>query len=616
MGNYLDTADSEWYKGRLAGTMACVLAVFVALFARLFFIQVIKGDEYQRLSENNCIRLQNINAARGLIFDRSGYMLVDNRPAFDLGITVKDAKPLAETLLKLTRHIDMPVADIRARLAADKNPDAYEPVMLKQDIGRDLLAAIEVHRFDLPGVNIDVKPRRHYIYEQSAAHLMGYLGEINTDELGRQKYKGYLSGDIIGKFGVEKSYERYLKGERGGRQVEVDVRGRVVRVLDTRGAEAGNNIHLTLDIDLQRKAEALMADKVGAVVAIEPNSGEILAMVSSPAFNQNDFVGGLSHKQWRELISNPDRPMENKAIQGEYPPASTYKIVTAMAGLGEAVIDENTTFFCPGHYKFGDRVFRCWKKGGHGKLSIRQAIAQSCDVYFYQVGLRLGVDRLAWYAKGSGLGRLTGVDLDHEADGLIPTAAWKRQYTGVSWQRGETLSVAIGQGYNLTTPLQMAVLTAAVANGGTLFRPQILKASISADGSLAREVKPHVLGQLPVSPKHLEIIRQGLWEVVNGKRGTAKISRIEGLHMSGKTGTAQVFSRKKNEKRRDEALADHLKAHAWFVAYAPSQHPKIAISVLVEHGEHGSSGASPIAKELVISYLGLSQEIHATRSQD
>jgi penicillin-binding protein 2 len=295
--------------------------------------------------------------------------------------------------------------------------------------------------------------------------------------------------------------------------------------------------------------------------------------------------------------------MSNRAIQGEYPPGSTYKIVTALAGLQENVIDTNTIFHCPGFYKFGNRVYRCWKKPGHGKVDIFKAVAQSCDVFFYQVGEKLGVDRLAFYAKASGLGAPTGIQLDHEASGLIPTAAWKQQRTGIPWQRGETLSLAIGQGFNLTTPLQMAALIAAVANDGKLYKPIILDAIKSIDGSIVYQEIPRVVGKLPVSEDTLNIVKQGLWLAVNGEKGTARRIQLKHIQISGKTGTSQVVSRRDDEREAEEDTAAHLKAHAWFVAFAPSDDPRIAVSVIVEHGEHGSGAAAPIAREIIKTYL-------------
>ena len=607
MKNYLNTVNSDWFSQRITGVILCITVAFSVLFVRVFYLQIIEGETYRRLSENNSIRLQSVDAPRGLIFDANRSLLVDNRPSFDLGIILKDAKPLEETVDKLAGYLDIPATEITTKIKAARGVPSYKPIFIKRDIGRNAMAAAEVHKFDLPGVTINIRPVRHYINSMHASHLIGYLGEINSDELESGDYVGCRGGDFIGRFGIEKSYEDMLRGKRGGRQVEVNVRGQVVRVMKTVDALPGRNLFLTVDASLQKLAESLMTDKVGAVVAMDPDNGHILAMVSNPMFDQNAFVSGLSHDEWNALLSNPDHPMTNKVLQGEYPPASTYKIVTAIAGLEEAVIDEETILNCPGYYALGNRVFRCWKRGGHGKVDIYRAIAESCDVYFYQVGEAVGVDRLAHYATAFGLGSPTGINLDNEASGLIPTSQWKRKRLGEPWQKGETLTIAIGQGFNLTTPLQMSSLVAAIANGGTLYRPVIVSAVETADGNVLQTASPHVAGRLNISEKSLAIVRKGLWAVVNGKRGTARGSRLKGIEMSGKTGTAQVVAIKEPDReggQTDKKEVEHrFKDHAWFVAYAPSADPTIAVAVIVEHGEHGSSTAAPIAKAVIQFYL-------------
>ena len=600
---YLKTADAEWYRQRVTGVMIVVLAAFAVLLLRLVFLQVVKGEEYRLLSLNNRIRLQSIDPPRGLIYDRNGIVLVENRPSFDVSITLKDAAKVEETVKKVSKHLDVSHEELMLKLTASKSLSAYKPILMKQDIGRNALASMEAHKYDLPGIAVNVKLQRHYLNVQDAAHLIGYLSEISPDELAGKKFPGRRRGDFIGKYGAEKAYENYLRGTRGGRQVEVNANGRVVRILKTVAAKPGQNIHLTIDYGLQKKAESLLRGVAGAAVAMEPSSGRILALASSPSFDQNYFAVGMSHEQWDTLISNPFRPMENKAIQGEYPPGSTYKIITALAGLEEGVIDENTQVFCPGFYRFGNRTYRCWKKGGHGQVEIHKAITESCDVYFYKVGELLGVDRLAWYAKAGGLGLPTGINLDKEAKGLIPTAAWKKRRTGVPWQEGETLSVAIGQGFNLATPLQMVGMTAAIANGGTRYKPIILEAVKTPDGSILHQNEPQVIGKMPVSQPALELVKKGLWAVVNSDHGTARGSRLADIEISGKTGTSQVISRKKDDTRSEAERPAHLRAHAWFVAYAPSDNPVIAVAVLIEHGEHGSSAAAPVARELIKTYL-------------
>jgi penicillin-binding protein 2 len=603
MSKYLKTVDSEWFRQRLIVVMLCVSMAALVLMMRLIYLQIIKGQEYRRMSLNNSIRLQSIDAPRGVIYDRHGNLLVDNRPSFDLYISLKDARPIDETLGRLAMHASLAKDELDERVAGVRGAAYYRPQLLRRDIGRDALAVVASHRYDLPGIDLQIQQLRNYINSGLAAHLLGYIGEINPKELKKEIYAGSRPGDLVGKFGIEKSLESYLRGDRGGRQVEVNANGQVVRVLQTVPARNGYNVYLTIDSQLQQRAEELLQDKVGAVVALDPNSGEVLALASSPAFDQNDFITGLSTEKWRSLIENPDRPLNNKAIQGEYPPASTYKIINAMAGLQEGVINENDIIFCPGHYRFGKRNYRCWRRGGHGSVDLKKALAESCDVYFYQVGERLGIDRLAWYAKAAGLGSRTGIELDHESKGLVPTAGWKKKRYGIPWQPGETLSVAIGQGFNLVTPLQMAVFTGAVASGGVRYRPTLVKRVVSGDSEEILANMPQVAGRLPVSAATLELVKQGLWEVVQGERGTARIARLKETDISGKTGTAQVVNRETIEESEEGATARKYLDHAWFVAYAPSENPQLAIAVIIEHGEHGSSAAAPVARELIKTYL-------------
>jgi penicillin-binding protein 2 len=600
--DYLDNVDSDWFNQRLSATLTVIVAAFVILVARLLFLQVIEGEELRRLSEINSIRLKSVDAPRGLIYDTHDRLMADNRPSYDLSVIVKDAHPLAQTIEKLSRYTGFDEAQLLEQLEKARGTRAYKPVLLKSDISRDALAAVEVNRWDLPGIVVDVSPRRDYIFSPSSAHLLGYMGEIGVADLKKKIYSDCKTGDFIGKYGIERAREHWLRGKRGGQQVEVNATGQVVRVLNTVDAIPGHNIVLSIDQALQQTAEQLLVDQAGSAVAVDPSTGQILAMVSTPSFDQNAFISGMSHETWNALISDPMHPLENKAIQAEYPPASTYKIIAAAAGLEEGVIDANTSFFCPGFLKFGNRAYRCWKKWGHGEVDILKALSESCDVYFYKVGQELGVDRLAWYARAFGLGEPTGIDLDHEGGGLVPTAQWKKKRVGISWQKGETLSVVIGQGFNLTTPLQMAMVAATVGNGGTRYRPKIVKTIRTADGKIIFESTPEVVGRLPVSEKTLQLVREGLFKVVNDRHGTAWRSRLEGVAMCGKTGTAQVVGRRDDDADGD-GEGDPIKDHAWFVAYAPSEDPRIAVAVIVEHGEHGSSAAAPVAAEMIRFYL-------------
>jgi penicillin-binding protein 2 len=595
--------DREWLKQRIIGVSVCIIFAFSILFLRFIYLQIIKGDEFRILSEKNAVRLTGIKAPRGLILDRNRKLLVDNRPSFNLKIMIEDAGDLQETMRKVSKMMEMPFEDLMKKISDAGQGAFYKPVVLQEDISRDHLAIIEAHKFDLPGVFIDIEPTRHYIHNKTASHLLGYLGEVNNDELLSGKYPNVKTGDSIGRYGVEKSFETYLQGKRGGRQIEVDANGRTTNVLKTVEPITGLDLKLTIDLDLQQTAEKMLADKHGAVVALDPNTGDVLVMASAPSFDQNDFVGGINSKKWKALMSDRGKPMSNKAIQGEYPPASTYKIVTSMAALEEKVIDLHTTTFCPGFFKYGNRVYRCWSKHGHGNVSIFEAITQSCDVFYYQAGDKVGVDGLAKYAMGSGLGKKTGILLEDEKKGLIPTSSWKKKRFNESWHRGETLSIAIGQGYDLVTPLQMGVFIAAVGNGGTLYKPRIVSAIEGSQGNIIKEIPIEVSGKLPAGSKTLEILQKGLLDVVETDRGTAKRIRLKHVKIAGKTGTAQVFSVKSGDKLKTEHLDFYLRDHAWFVCYAPAENPVIAVSVLIEHGAHGSTAAAPIAAALIGQYI-------------
>ncbi|MBF0112113.1 MAG: penicillin-binding protein 2 [Desulfamplus sp.] len=599
--------ERDWLKKRLMNTAVIILAAFALLLLRFVYLQVVEGDEYRRLSKNNCIRLQSVPAPRGMIYDRNGTLLVDNIPSFDLKITLQDADPLNDTIDKLADFTSIPIEELMERVDAGKRVSIYKPLLLKRNITRDQLAVVEAHGFDLPGIKVDVEPMRNYIYKKSAAHVIGYLGEVNLQEIENNTYTDVRAGDSIGRYGAEKAFEDILRGKRGGRQIEVDASGRLVRVINTVEPIPGKNILLTIDAALQQKTEEIMEQYTGAVVAIDPSNGDVLTMVSSPSFDLNDFIGGISSEKWKALISNPDKPMANKAIQGEYPPASTYKIITAIAALEEGVMDINTTHFCPGFYKYGNREYRCWKKSGHGRVNIIKALEKSCDVYFYKVGESLGVDTLAKYAVGSGLGKLTQIELANERPGLVPTAAWKKRRFGTPWQGGETLSIAIGQGFNLATPLQMAVLISAVGNNGTIYRPRILKSiqDYNEPIDVSKNLHSEILGGLPASNQTLKLVKEGLLNVVESEGGTARLVRIKGVDIAGKTGTAQVFSLKKSDRDSKRKFARHLRDHAWFVCYAPAQSPMIAVATIIEHGEHGSTAAAPVASEVIRTWLEL-----------
>jgi len=604
MDRYLLTVDTDWYRQRVSGALICVIAAFLILLVRLYYLQIVEGTEFIRQSQNNWFRVQGIPPERGLIFDGGGVLLVENRPCFNLSIIPRQAKDPKKVVCKIAELLHIAPEPLFVRLAEAKGVPSFKPILLRRDVSRDVVAIMEAHKLDLPGIMITVESTRHYIEGKHASHLVGYLSEISSEELKSGRFPDNRIGDFIGKFGVEKAYEPYFHGKRGKQHVEVNALGQLTRVLKTDEAIPGKNIYLTLDIGLQRTTESLLAGKVGTALAMDPSNGYILAMAGLPAFDPNAFVEGMTHQSWNDLASNKFRPLENKAIQGQYPPGSTYKIVTAMAGLEEGVITERTRLFCPGSYRYGNRTFRCWKRGGHGFMNVTKALAQSCDLFFYQVGEKLGVNQLAKYAKACGLGSPTGVDLDMEARGLVPTTAWKLKRMGVPWQGGETLSVAIGQGFNLVTPIQMLNLISTLANGGIQYKPLVVSQIVCSDGSLVKKEAPMPLGRLPVSERTLQIIKRGLIDAVNKAGGTGLVARIPGVDVAGKTGTAQVVGMEEdNNQKPVETKPLHLRDHAWFIAFAPAEEPKIAVAVLIEHGGHGSRAAAPIAREMIKEYL-------------
>ncbi|MEE9566317.1 MAG: penicillin-binding protein 2 [Desulfobacteria bacterium] len=605
MDNYLHTVRSDWYRQRISGALICVLAAFLILLARLYYLQIIEGPGLRQRSQDNWFRLQSVPPMRGLILDRSGVLLVDNRPRFDVSILSREAKDPKEVVRKLAELLNIPGETLLAKLVEARGTPSFKPILLSRDISRDAVATVEAHKLELPGIVITVEPIRDYVEGERASHLIGYLSEISPEELQSEAFPDNSVGDFIGKFGVEKAYELYFHGKRGIRHVEVNALGQLTRVLKTEEAQPGKNIYITLDIRLQRIAESLLAGKVGTALAMDPSNGDILAMGVSPAFDPNAFVEGMTYESWNELVSNQFRPLENKAIQGQYPPGSTYKIVAAIAGLEEGVITEHGKLFCSGAYKYGNSTFRCWKRRGHGFMDATNALAQSCDVYFYQVGERLGVDRLAKYAKACGLGSPTGIDLDREARGLVPTKGWKLNRLGVPWQGGETLSVVIGQGFNLVTPIQMLGLISAVANGGIRYKPLVIRRIEFPGGLPVKTQAPVSLGTLPASENTLRIVKKGLMDAVNKPTGTGWIARIAGVDVAGKTGTAQVVRMAEDDE--DEPIESkllHHRDHGWFIAFAPAEEPRIAVAVLIEHGGHGSTAAGPIAREMIRTYLG------------
>ena len=600
-----DPISIEVFDRQLKKATLVILAVFCVLILRFWFLQIVNGSMYRTKSENNRIHLQDIPPFRGMILDRHGKTLVDNRPSYDLHVIPEEVQDLGDLLERLSRLAGVDPQPAKQELVKAYRRYPFRPVCLKRDLSRNELARIETHRFNLPGVMINVSPQRRYISGKRASHLIGYLGEISENQLNSGKYPDSKPGDLIGKSGVEWKWQPDLNGVRGGEQVEVDASGRKIRVIAHKSPVPGDNACLTIDKNLQAVAEEALVGKSGAIVAMNPNNGQILALASSPSFDPNMFVGGIDRDSWERIVLSGDFPLQNRALSGQYPPGSVFKIIIALAGLEEGIIDPEEEVVCKGIYFLGRRGYRCWKKYGHGKVSFHRALVESCDVYFYEMGKRLGIEKISEYAMTFGLGKTTGFDLVHEKAGLIPTRDWKLKRWGVPWQEGETLSTAIGQSFVLVTPIQMATFISAAFNGGINYRPQVTKWVGKSEINKAHEFAPVVTGKLGIRQEHLELVKRALMGVVNEPHGTGGRARVKDETVAGKTGTAQVVALKKGEEfENEEDIPKQFRDHAWFVAVAPAENPRIALSVVVEHGGHGGSAAAPIAGQIIKAYLG------------
>lgn len=602
----LNTQRMEDFKGIYKYLVVFVGLAFFLIFIRLWSLQVIKGNDLRRLSENNCIRLRENPADRGMLLDRKGRILAHNRPSFEVYLVPEDLKANPEILTKVGEMLNMTQDEIEEKIKAQKRRAPFKPVKIKSDIDWNELALLESNRVHLPGLIVDVRPKRAYDYGDLASHLVGYLGEVDENELKQFKETPYRMGALIGKYGVEYRWENDLRGVDGGRQIEVDALGREIRPLGIVEPFPGNNLFLTIDLDLQKTAEEAYQDKNGALVAMDLKTGRLLAMVSKPSFEPDLFARNILPEEWKSLVENPHHPLQNKGIQGQYPAGSVFKIITAIAGLESGMITPNTQFICTGAFHYGNRDFRCWKEGGHGAISLQRAIVESCDIYFYQAGLKVGVDLIAHYANEFGLGRVIGISLPHEKQGTVPSSSWKKKRFGVPWYSGETLSFSVGQGYLNVTPLQLLMLISGVANGGKLYLPQVVERVENIYGNKLKEYPPVELRRANVSEKTLQIVQEALRGAVNDPHGTGWTCALKDVKVAGKTGTAQVVRMPENFKKGDmNRMPLKFRDHAWFVAYAPFEDPKISIAVLVEHGGFGASAAAPIAKKVIEKYFNL-----------
>ncbi|MCX4188777.1 penicillin-binding protein 2 [Methylophaga sp. OBS3] len=596
------------------------LLLFIGVTVRLVVLQVVEYEHFDSLSNKNRVDIEPLPPQRGLIFDRNGVVLAENMPTFTLELVPEKVPNMAETIEALTELLGLTGEDLEKFRERLKQQRSFEQVTLRYQLTEEEVARFSVNRHRFPGVDVVGRLIRHYPQGALFAHAVGYVGRINQQDLlviDQQNYKGTLQ---IGKTGIEKQYEDLLHGTVGYRQVETNVQGRTVRELRSVASQPGQDLYLHLDIGLQRTAVEALTGYNGSVVAMDPRNGGILAMVSQPDFDPNLFVSGISIKDYAELRDSPERPLYDRALRGHYPPGSTLKPFVALAGLELGVVTEHTKTYCPGWYSLPGHShrYRCWKHSGHGHMDAIDAMAQSCDVYFYDLAHALGIDRMHTFLDMFGFGRKTGVDIPNESGGLLPSSEWKRNSRNQAWFPGETLIAGIGQGFNQTTPLQLAHATSVLAMRGTMNKPTLVRASRTSGQEELQLMPTQPPETLPMQDaNNWQLVVDSMIEVVHGQRGTARhITEKMPFRMAGKTGTAQVFGIAQDEKYDAETLEKKLHDHALFVAFAPADNPEFAVAVVVENGGSGSKVAAPIAQKMIEEYFGIEAEMVIDETDD
>ncbi|MBK9307572.1 MAG: penicillin-binding protein 2 [Nitrospira sp.] len=595
--SYPETEFGDLHR-RLFALRLGLLLVVGLLGLRLWHLQILEGPYYRDLSENNRTRQVLLEPARGLIFDRNGILLANNVSSFSVYVTLEDVDDREVLIQQLSELLGLDPALVRKKLAIKGSK--LLPRKIKDRMTLRDATLVESRRLDMPGVMIQVESQRNYPGGLIASHLLGYVGEISADQLEKPESDDLHQGSIVGQYGIEKSYDRHMRGMAGQKNVEVDALGHEKKSSVVEKPQAGNDLYLTIDARLQKLAEDLLGEEQGAIVALDPNNGDILAMASRPAFDPNVLSRELTAKQWVQIVQDEGRPLNNRASQGQYPPGSTFKIPMAVAALETKTMSPSSTVHCTGGYQFGRRLYRDWKAGGHGYVDLHEALVHSCDVYFYSIGQRMGIDVMAEFGKDFGLGRPTGVELPSERSGIMPTPAWKQKVKRESWLPGETISAAIGQGFVTVTPLQMASMMATVANDGVNYRPRLVRAVMDRATGNLQELPAVPRGKINAKPETFRIIKSALADVVT--KGTATRAKSSIVTIGGKTGTAQVAALRTGP---EESIPKKFRDHAWFVAFAPVESPKIAVVVLAEHMGHGGAAAAPLAKELIEAYMNL-----------
>ena len=597
--------ENQAFLNRAIVAGMLVLAAMLVISWRMVQLQVVDHQHFTTLSRENRVKVLPLPPTRGLIYDRKGVLLAQNRPAYSLEITPEQVADLDQTLAELAEVIEIGEEDLERFWQLKRRKRRFDSVPIRVNLSQDETAQFAVHRHRFPGVDIKAQLLRHYPHDVKTTHVLGYVGRVSQKDLEQIDVSNYSGTSHIGKNGVEKTYESALHGGVGLEQVEVNAAGRKVRTLEQTAPEPGVDVHLHIDIGLQEVAMKALGDNNGAAVAIDPRNGAVLAFVSQPGYDPNLFVEGISSKDYKALQQDENRPLTNRALRGQYPPGSTIKPFMGLAGLENHAIEYDTSVYCPGYFHLPGNThrYRDWKKGGHGSMDLDSAIVQSCDVYFYKLAYELGVDRIHDFLGQFGFGERTGIDLTGESGGLLPSREWKRRARRQPWYPGETLIIGIGQGYFLTTPLQLAAATAAIANGGTYFIPHVVDYLRSRDTGEINPIPPSA-HPIPVGMRqNWKDVRDGMLHVVESDRGTAKRIRSDRYKIAGKTGTAQVFTVAQDAEYDEETLEKKLRDHALFIAYAPANDPRIAVAVVVENGGHGGSVAAPIARAIMDAYL-------------
>jgi len=590
--------DTKFTSGKLAFFQYLAVAVFLFLISGFWNLQVRNPELYSEQAERNRIKSLPVLAPRGKILDRDGRVIVDNHASISLILSRENLKE--QHLHTIATGLNLDYSRLVTRLAQFSSRPKYVPIIIKHELTPAELSFVEAHRDpeSLPEMELIRAQRRLYPQNGVAAHVIGYVGEVSETELNSPEFIKYDQGNVVGKAGIERQYNDVLIGVDGQRQVVVNNRGREMQVLGFKEAIPGKNLQLTLDLDLQVVAELGMEGRKGAVVALDPRNGEVLAMVSTPAYDPNKFASRIRAEDWRELVNNPDIPLLNRAIQAQLAPGSTFKPLVALAGLETGTIDDNFKIYCRGGASFYGRYFKCWVKGGHGTVELHKGLVQSCDVFFYNVGNRVGIDQLAHYAQEAGFGKKTGIDLPHEAEGVVPSSEWKMKNFRQKWYAGETISVAIGQGALTVTPLQLAYAMGGLAVGGVWYRPHLVR-------DPDRNDPPRIA---KIDPANAAKVVSGMYGVVN-EGGTGVRARLPGISVCGKTGSAQLAS---NELLKAGKLGQNMKDNAWFVGFAPCESPEIVVAALYENAEHGYL-AAPIVRDVIKAYFD--KKARATRSQ-